>query len=280
MQDHRQLEGKVAVITGGASGIGERTAALFVEHGARVVIADMQRERGERVAAELGDAACFAYSEVSREGDVQTAVERALGEYGRLDCMFNNAGFGGALGPIAETDVEDWDITFAVLVRGVMLGMKHAAAALRKTGAEGGSIISTASVAGLQAGLSPHAYAAAKAAVVHLTRSVALELAAERIRVNCICPGFIATPLSTNSVGGDAQAVEDGKHAMVGAQPIQRAGEPEDIAQAALWLASDHSSFVTGQAIVVDGGICAGRPWEKQPGFFRRQRPITVYRPD
>ncbi len=273
-----QLDGKVAVITGGASGIGERSARLFVEEGARVVIADMQEDRGREVARSLRGSALFQHAEVSREEDVREAVEAALREFGRLDCIFNNAGFGGALGPVAETPVDEFDLTFAVLVRGVFLGMKYAAPVMLGQGS--GCMINTASVAGLRAGFGPHAYSAAKAAVIQLTRSVAMELAEGGVRVNCICPGFIATPLSTNTVGGRDSAVEAAKPDFISSQPLQRAGVPEDIASAALWLASDASAFVTGEAIVVDGGLVAGRRWSEQAGFTRRYRPIKVYHPE
>jgi NAD(P)-dependent dehydrogenase (short-subunit alcohol dehydrogenase family) len=273
-----QLDGKVAVVTGGASGIGERTAKVFVDQGARVVIADMQEARGREVARALGPAARFERAEVSREADVRRAIERAVEEFGRLDVLFNNAGFGGALGPIEDTAVEEWDLTFQVLVRGVFLGIKHAAPVMKRQGS--GSIVSTASVAGLRAGYSPHAYAAAKAAVIQLTSSVALELAEHGVRVNCICPGMIATPLAANAVGRDASLVERAREGMVGAQPIPRAGDPDDIAQAALWLAGPASTFVTGQALVVDGGLTAGQPWKRQPDFFKVARPIKVYRPE
>ena len=151
-----ELEGRTALITGGASGIGEATARLFVDAGARVVIADMQRERGEALAAELGPATSFFYAQVQREEDVSGAIEHTLATFGTLDCLFNNAGFGGALGPVAETDMDDFDLTFDVLVRGVFLGMKHAAPVMREAG--GGSIINTGSIAGLQAGYAPHAW--------------------------------------------------------------------------------------------------------------------------
>ncbi|MET0152756.1 MAG: glucose 1-dehydrogenase [Candidatus Binatia bacterium] len=271
-----ELEGRVAIITGGASGIGASTTRLFVENGARVVIADVQRDLGEALTRELSPSAVFHRADVSNEDDVRAMVERVEAAFGRLDCMFNNAGFGGALGTIAGTPVEEWDLTFHVLVRGVFLGMKHAAPLLRR---QGGSIISTASVAGLVGGYSPHAYAAAKAAVIQLTKSVALEMAEDRIRVNCICPGFIATPLALNTVGKPDSLLEARKPQMVGAQPIERPGEPTDIAEMALFLASDRSTFITGQAFVVDGGFAAGRPWRDQPEWQRVARPFKVYRP-
>ena len=190
----KRLEGQTAIVTGGASGIGAATVRLFVAEGARVLIADMQEDRGEELAESLGDGAAFRRVDVSVEEDVAGAVQDAKQRFGRVDCMFNNAGFGGALGPIVSTTVEDFDITFDVLVKGVFLGIKHAALVMKEQGS--GSIVSTASVAGLQAGYSPHLYSVAKAAVIHMTRSVALELGESGIRVNCICPGIIATPLA------------------------------------------------------------------------------------
>jgi len=272
------LDGRVAIVTGGASGIGARTVRLFVEQGARVVIGDMQEELGRAVADELRGSAIFHYTEVSQEEDVRALVASAGKNFGRLDCIFNNAGFGGALGSVTETPVEEFDLTFAVLVRGVFLGMKHAAPLLSR---QGGSVINTASVAALIAGHSPHAYAAAKAAVIQLSRSVALELAPHRVRVNCICPGFIATPLALNTVGRQPTGaqLEASKAGMAGFQPIPRAGEPDDIAQMALWLASEASTFVTGQHFVVDGGFSAGRAWPEQPEWMRKWRPLKVYKP-
>jgi NAD(P)-dependent dehydrogenase (short-subunit alcohol dehydrogenase family) len=272
------LDGRVAIVTGGASGIGARTVRLFVEQGARVVIGDMQEPLGRALADELRGSVVFQRAEVSQEAEVKSLVAFAEKSFGRLDCIFNNAGFGGALGSIVDTPVEEFDVTFAVLVRGVFLGMKHAAPLIAR---QGGSIINTASVAALMAGHSPHAYAAAKAAVIQLSRSVALELAPQRIRVNCICPGFIATPLALNTVGRPQSSaqLEASKAGMAGAQPIQRAGEPDDIAQMALWLASDLSTFVTGQHFVVDGGFSAGRAWPDQPEWMTKWRPLKVYRP-
>jgi NAD(P)-dependent dehydrogenase (short-subunit alcohol dehydrogenase family) len=270
-----ELDGRVAIITGGASGIGAASVRLFVESGARVVIGDLQSALGNGLARELSPNAIFQRTDVSKEDDVRTLVSRAESSFGRLDCIFNNAGFGGALGGIAETPVEEWDLTFDVLVRGVFLGMKHAAPLLRR---QGGSIVSTASAAGLIGGYSPHAYAAAKAAVMQLTKSVSLEMAQDRVRVNCICPGFIATPLALNTVGKPESAMESRKPSMVQAQPIERPGEPTDIAEMALFLASDRSSFITGQAFVVDGGFSAGRAWRDQPEWMRIARPFKVYR--
>ena len=185
-----RLDGKVAVITGAASGMGRATAVRFAGEGAAVVIADLNEDGGAaavRECKENGGRAVFQKTDVTSEADVKSMVDRAVKEFGRLDITFNNAGLPGALGSIEQTSVEDWDRTFAVLTRGVFLGIKHSVAEMRKVG--GGSIISTASVAGLAGGYGPHAYSAAKAGVVNLTRSVALEVAKDKIRVNCICPG-------------------------------------------------------------------------------------------
>jgi NAD(P)-dependent dehydrogenase (short-subunit alcohol dehydrogenase family) len=258
-----KLDGKVAVITGGASGIGDATVRLFVEEGCRVVIADVQDDRGARLAEELGKSASYLHADVSQEAHVSGAIAHAVSRFGRLDCLFNNAGAGGVSGPIEEIPADGFDHTMGVLLRGVFLGMKHAAPIMKRQG--GGSIISTASVAGLQAGYGPHVYSAAKAAVVHLTRSVAMELGESGVRVNCICPGGIATPIFGSALGlaGPAadRVAELMKTLLATRQPIQRAGLPDDIARAALWLASEESSFVNGHALIVDGGLTGGRMW-------------------
>jgi NAD(P)-dependent dehydrogenase (short-subunit alcohol dehydrogenase family) len=258
-----RLDGKVAVITGGASGIGEATVRLFAGEGARVVIADVQDERGRRLAGELGPRAVYARTDVREETQVAAAIAGAARRFGRLDCLFNNAGAAGVSGGIATIPVEGFDDTMALLVRAVLLGMKHAAPIMQAQGS--GSIISTASIAGLRGGWGPHVYSAAKAAVIQLTRSVALELAPHGVRINCICPGGIATPIFGTSLGLPPEAVDQSVNLMKGAlaalHPLGRSGLPEDIARAALWLAGDESSFVTGQALVVDGGITAGRAW-------------------
>jgi NAD(P)-dependent dehydrogenase (short-subunit alcohol dehydrogenase family) len=230
-----------------------------------VLIADLQDDRGQRLASELGARAAYAHADVSREADVQAAVDAAMGRFTRLDCIFNNAGSVGVGGRIAEVPVDGFDETLGVLLRGVFLGMKHAAPVMKRQG--GGSIISTASVAGLRTGLGPHVYSAAKAAVIHLTRSVAMELGEHNIRVNCICPGGIATPIFGKGLGLSPERAEEIVPQMKGVlenlQPIKRAGVPDDIAQAALWLASDDSTFVNGHALVVDGGLIGGRSWSE-----------------
>ena len=258
-----RLKRKVALITGGASGIGEATVRLFIEEGASVALADIQDDRGRQLAKEVG--ATYVHADVSREDDVKAAVEETARRFGRLDCLFNNAGYAGVGGRIEQIPVDGFDETIAVLVRGVFLGMKHAAPVMKRQGA--GSIISTASVAGLRTGLGPHIYSAAKAAVIQLTRSVAMELGESGVRVNCICPGGIATPIFGKAFGLPPERADETIPLMKGVletlQPIQRSGLPEDIAQAALWLASDDSSFVNGHALVVDGGLSGGRLWSE-----------------
>ncbi len=255
------LDGKVAVITGGASGIGEGTVQLFAESGARVVIADIQDERGQQLAEELGPVTTYHRTDVSEEADVEAAVRLAVEKWGRLDCIFNNAGFGGVSGPIELTDMDGYDQTMAVLLRGVFLGIKHASAVMKAQGS--GSIVSTASVAGMQAGFGPHVYSAAKAAVIHLSRSVSIELGEFGVRANSVCPGFIATNIFTTPFGLTGAAAEAALGSISSAfedwAPLRRAGQPRDIAQAVAWLASDESSYVTGQHIAVDGGLTAGR---------------------
>jgi NAD(P)-dependent dehydrogenase (short-subunit alcohol dehydrogenase family) len=273
----RRLEGKVAVITGAGSGIGAETARLFADEGANVLVSDMRTEQAERVATEIGAAAAFASVDVSREADVRAMVEAALTRWGRIDVLFNNAGFGGAIGPIESTRTEDYDVTFDVLLKGVFLGMKFVAPIMKKQ--RSGSIISTASVAATLGGVSPHLYAVAKAAVIKLTETVALELGAQGVRVNCICPGFIATPLAAGHPDAGEDAFDKMREGIGRSQPIGRLGEPRDIAQAALYLASDDATFVTGHALVVDGGVNAGPAWDQWPKWMTESRPLKMYRP-
>ena len=248
-----RLDGKVAVITGAASGIGRATAIRFAGEGAAVVVADLNVDGGEatvRDCRENGGRAVFQKADVAAEDEVAAMVARAVREFGRLDITYNNAGLSGAVGPIEQVKVEDWDRSLGVLLRSVFLGIKHSAPEMRKLG--GGSIISTASVAALRGSPGMHAYCAAKAAVASVTRSAAAELAKYRIRVNCICPGGINTPIIHRNRPGAAAKLEP---LLAQHQPYPRAGHPDDIANMALFLAGDESEFVTGTAMVVDGGM-------------------------
>jgi len=272
-----RLDGKVTAITGGASGIGAGTVRRFVEEGARVLIADLDEEKGTALASELGDAVGFLRTDVSKEQDVADMITDAVDRFGRLDCLFNNAGFGGALGPIESTSVDDYDLTMDVLLKSVFLGLKHVAPVMKAQGS--GSIINTASVAGLRPGYAPHLYSVAKSAVIHLTKSVALELGENNIRVNAICPGFIATPLAAGRPDADESQIQQLRESGASSQVLGRVGEPRDIANMALWLASDESEWVTGREHVVDGGFEAGPPWSRWPAFARAERPIRHHRP-
>ena len=272
-----RLDDKVAVITGGASGIGAGTVRRFTEEGAKVLIADLDEEKGTALAAELGDGTAFLPTDVSKEEDVAAMIAEATDRWGQLDCLFNNAGFGGALGPISSTTVDDYDLTMDVLLKSVFLGMKHAAPVMTEQGS--GSIISTASVAGLRVGFAPHLYSVAKCAVIHLTKTVALEVGEQNVRVNAICPGFIATPLAAGRPDADESQIQQMRDAGQNSQVMGRVGEPTDIANMALFLASDESAWMTGQEWVVDGGFDAGRPWSRWPKFAKMERPIRHHRP-
>ncbi len=272
-----RLDGKVAVITGGASGIGAGTVRRFVEEGAKVLITDLDVAKGEALASELGAATAFLQTDVSQEEQVAAMIAEATDRWGRLDCLYNNAGFGGALGPIANTTLDDYDLTMDVLLKSVFLGMKHAAPVMTAQGS--GSIISTASVAGIRVGYAPHLYSVAKCAVIHLTKTVALELGEHNIRVNAICPGFIATPLAAGRPDADESQIQQMRDAGAASQVMGRVGEPRDIANMALFLASDESEWITGRELVVDGGFEAGPPWSRWPRFARMERPIRHHRP-
>ena len=246
-----RLKNKVAVITGGASGMGKATVRRFLDEGAAVVVGDLNADNGAAmVKAMASDKVDFLRADVAEEADVATLVARAVERFGRLDCVFNNAGIGGVFGPIAETSVEGYDYTMAVLLRSVFLGIKHAAGVMQRQG-QGGSIISTASIAGITGGNGAHIYSAAKAAVIGLTRSVSLELAPHRIRVNAIAPGVIETPLLAGDRPGKMEAIAQSKMLW------PRLGKGEDIAAMAAFLASDDGEFVSGQVMVVDGGLTA-----------------------
>lgn len=260
-----RLKNKVAVITGAASGMGRATALLFAKEGAAVVLTDLNAQGGETAVAECaaaGGRAVFQRTDVTSEPDIQAAVARAVKEYGRLDIMYNNAGIAGAIGPIEKIESKDFDRTIATLLRAVYLGMKYSIPELRKAG--GGSIISTASVAALRGVGYLAVYSAAKAAVLNLTEAIAIEVGHDKIRVNCICPGGVNTPLIHRGAPGAHEAAEA---RMAKMQPIPRAGRPEDIANMALFLASDESEWISGAAMVVDGGLATGNARFRLPGL-------------
>jgi NAD(P)-dependent dehydrogenase (short-subunit alcohol dehydrogenase family) len=238
--------------------MGRATALRFLSEGARVVVADLNDAVGKEFLESAAAAGHkrdlrFVRTDVAEESDVEAMIATAEREFGRVDVVFNNAGIGGAFGPLTDLRVEDWDYTFAVLVRGVFLGIKHGARAMKRHG-QGGSIINTASVAGLSGGAGPLCYSACKAAVVNLSQAAALELAPERIRVNAICPGGILTPLIHRG------SPEMARTRLQTLQPWPEAGLGEHIAGAALFLASEDARFVTGEALVVDGGLTAAGP--------------------
>lgn len=245
-----RLENKVAVITGGASGIGEGTVRRFAAEGAKCVIADIQYERAAELAEELGESAVAFSVDVADESQVKATVEFAVSEFGQLDIMFNNAGILGSVGPISEIDGDGWLRTIDVLLNSVFYGIKHAAKVMIKQGS--GSIINTASTAGVRAGLGPHVYTAAKHGVVGLSQSVATELGPHGVRVNVIAPGGTISGLTARLVTGDHENLEKASTIIGAHNPLRRAGRPEDIANAVLYLASDEASFTTGAVLVVD----------------------------
>jgi NAD(P)-dependent dehydrogenase (short-subunit alcohol dehydrogenase family) len=269
------LDGKVAIITGATSGIGRRTAELFVEEGAKVVFTGRRRAEGDTLATKLGKAGRFVQADATLEDDWKRVIGEATSAYGRLDVLFNNAGGPAPTGSITGITVEGFDAAMALLVRSVMLGMKHAAPIL--TAQRCGSIINNGSIAAHLAGYSSSLiYGAAKAAVNHLTRCVAMELGEHNVRVNSISPGAIATGIIPKALGMDparADAVADQmKAGFAKVQPIPRAGITDDIAQCAVWLASDRSSFVNGIDIVVDGGMIGGRMYSQHQESLKQMK--------
>ena len=255
-----RLNGKVAVITGGASGIGRSAVDLFIREGACVIAADIQDDKGARIEEDYNGKARYVHCNVMKEADIAAAVAAATKNFGRLDCFFSNAGTSGGNEPADQITAEGFDSVMHLHVRAAMFGIKYAVPAMKDAG--GGSVISTSSVAGLQAGYGPILYSTAKAAVRHMTSVAAAQLAPSKIRVNCICPGLIATSIFAQGLGVPREIVEDGLDAIATAsndlQPFPRGGRPRDIAEAALYLASDGAEWVTGQALVVDGGWTLG----------------------
>lgn len=251
-----RLENKIAAITGAASGFGEAAAKRFVAEGAKVVLGDIQEDAGKKVADALGDAAIFVPCDVTNEDHVANLVDTAVNEFGRLDVMYNNAGIVGAAGPIATTPADEWKFTIDILLNGVFYGCKHAARVMIPQ--EQGSIVNMSSTAGLMGGLGPHAYAAAKHAVIGVTKNVACELAKNGIRVNAISPAGMATAMVA-ALSGDPSAIEQTKQGLAATSPLKgRAGVAADVANAALWLASDESGYTTGHTLTTDAGYTIG----------------------
>ncbi len=262
-----RFKDKMIVVTGGASGIGEATTRALVGEGARVVVADLQEERGAALCDELGDSVLFHRTDVMQESDIAAAVDLAVQSFGGLHGMVNNAGIVGAIGSITQTSAEAYDRTMAILCRGVFLGMKHAARVMVEQGS--GAIVSLASSAGVMGGLGPHVYTMAKHGVVGLTKSAAAELAGQGVRVNAVAPGGTVTPMTSALGDGNLDAVSE----MIAADnPLGRACMPEDIASGILFLLSDDAAQITGHTLVIDAGITTGG----QPAAFHSQEAATL----
>lgn len=277
-----RLVGKVAVVTGGASGIGAATVRRFVAEGARVVIADVQDDAGELLAKELGDVAVFAHCNVTEEVDLAAVVDLAVTAFGQLDVFYANAGVMGALGPIARTRTQDADATIAVNLRGVLLSLKHAARVMQPQGS--GVILATSSPAAKVGGVGAHTYSATKAGIIGLVQSVAAELRPFGVRVNAIVPGAIVSAMTADILTGDADDIEKAHTILADGAQTTRPGVPEDIAAAAAFLASADGEFVTGSTFHIDGGYTnapgdspfASGDWAEPTGMFEAGRRTTT----
>jgi NAD(P)-dependent dehydrogenase (short-subunit alcohol dehydrogenase family) len=265
-----RLEGKVAAITGAASGFGRAAAQRFVAEGARVVLGDIQEDAGRAAADELGGAAVFVRCDVTSEDDVANLVDSAISNFSQLDIMYNNAGIVGAVGPISTTPAEEWQLTLDIHLNGSFFGCKHAARVMMPR--ETGSIINMASTAGLLGGQGPHAYAVAKHGLIGLTKNVAAELCRHGIRVNAIAPAGMATAMIAG-LAGDPTAIDAVKERLARTSPLKdRPGLAEDVANAALWLASDESGYTTGLTLTTDAGVSTGSSANPPP--FDEYQPL------
>jgi NAD(P)-dependent dehydrogenase (short-subunit alcohol dehydrogenase family) len=252
--NERMLEGKIALITGASSGIGQGAASVFARHGARLVLADINVEGGAetvRLVQEAGGEAIFVKTDVSKAGEVEALIKQAVSHFGRLDCALNNAGLDGQIGATADCTEQNWDHVLAVNLKGVWLCMKYQIPQMLAQG--GGAIVNTASVAGLVAYPGLCAYVASKHGVVGLTRAAALEYGKQHIRINAVCPGAIRTPLLENAIR-QGVLTEEQAAAM---EPIGRLGTVEEVGETAAWLCSGRASFMLGHALAVDGGWTA-----------------------
>ena len=261
------------VITGAASGIGEATARGIVRDGGNVIIADLQEEAGQALAAELGAAAVFHKTDVTREEDIAGAVAAAQREFGSLTGMVNNAGIVGAIGSIMDTSAEAYDHTMSILARAVFLGIKHAAIAMKPNG--GGAIVSLASTAGVVGGLGPHVYTMAKHGVVGLTKSAACELATYSIRVNAVAPGNTVTPMTSAVISNDPNDADKATKAIAEMSPLGIAGMPADIANGIMFLLSDEARYTTGHTLVMDAGQTTGGT--DRPAFFDAKADVLLH---
>lgn len=249
------LQGKVALVTGGASGIGRAAARALAREGAAVVVADINVAGGEETIRTIkagGGQALFARADVSKAADVESLVAVAIRAFGGLDCAFNNAGIGGALSRVPDKTEDEWDAVFNVNLKGVWLCMKYEIPAMLERG--GGAIVNMASLAGLNGFALGSAYCASKHGVVGLTKSAALEYARQNIRVNAVCPGFIDTPMVRDMI----EAVPRMEESTRSLSPMRRLGEADEVADAVVWLCSEKASFITGHALPLDGGVTAG----------------------
>jgi len=264
-----RFDGACVVVTGGASGIGEATVRGVIAGGGSAVIADLQEDLGRALAEELGAAALFHSTDVTREEDIAAAIAAAQAAFGPLTGMVNNAGIVGAIGSIMDTSAEAFDHTMAILSRAVFLGIKHAGLAMRPQGR--GAIVSVASTAGVVGGLGPHVYTMAKHGVVGITKSAACELAAHGIRVNAVAPGSTVTPMTSALADNDEELITRN---IAEASPLGFAAVPDDIASAILYALSDEARYMTGHTMVIDAGQTTGG---QDPGFYSADPEILLH---